>query len=118
MTTFSQLVDTIMSESRRPDLQTEIATYINQTVRELHFDSEQNKILYFNDNMREVQLRSEEHTSELQSLMRNSYAVFCLKKKKKIFFFILLSQHNIICNSDLNTTTDINSKLISYITIL
>src|SRR3546814_3896664 len=30
--------------------------------------------------MREA--RSEEHTSELQSLMRNSYAVFCLKKKK------------------------------------
>src|SRR3546814_2683618 len=27
------------------------------------------------------QARSEEHTSELQSLMRNSYAVFCLKKK-------------------------------------
>src|SRR3546814_9696112 len=27
-------------------------------------------------------LRSEEHTSELQSLMRTSYAVFCLKKKK------------------------------------
>src|SRR3546814_2065741 len=29
-------------------------------------------------------LRSEEHTSELQSLMRISYAVFCLKKKNKI----------------------------------
>src|SRR3546814_8270449 len=28
--------------------------------------------------------RSEEHTSELQSLMRNSYAVFCLKKKNTI----------------------------------
>src|SRR3546814_2162889 len=28
-------------------------------------------------------IRSEEHTSELQSLMRNSYAVFCLKKKNK-----------------------------------
>src|SRR3546814_8253092 len=28
------------------------------------------------------QIRSEEHTSELQSLMRSSYAVFCLKKKK------------------------------------
>src|SRR3546814_4789260 len=27
-------------------------------------------------------IRSEEHTSELQSLMRNSYAVFCLKKKQ------------------------------------
>src|SRR3546814_4977156 len=31
----------------------------------------------------ESDLRSEEHTSELQSLMRISYAVFCLKKKKK-----------------------------------
>src|SRR3546814_8693814 len=29
--------------------------------------------------------RSEEHTSELQSLMRNSYAVFCLKKKKNTY---------------------------------
>src|SRR3546814_1604427 len=32
---------------------------------------------------REKRDRSEEHTSELQSLMRISYAVFCLKKKKK-----------------------------------
>src|SRR3546814_2297227 len=31
----------------------------------------------------ETPVRSEEHTSELQSLMRLSYAVFCLKKKKK-----------------------------------
>src|SRR3546814_5729459 len=31
---------------------------------------------------RRVRRRSEEHTSELQSLMRISYAVFCLKKKK------------------------------------
>src|SRR3546814_10832221 len=30
-----------------------------------------------------TKVRSEEHTSELQSLMRISYAVFCLKKKKK-----------------------------------
>src|SRR3546814_14526079 len=30
-----------------------------------------------------ISTRSEEHTSELQSLMRISYAVFCLKKKKK-----------------------------------
>src|SRR3546814_1733945 len=29
--------------------------------------------------------RSEEHTSELQSLMRTSYAVFCLKKKKQVY---------------------------------
>src|SRR3546814_966665 len=31
-----------------------------------------------------IGVRSEEHTSELQSLMRNSYAVFCLTKKTKI----------------------------------
>src|SRR3546814_8859811 len=33
---------------------------------------------------RVLTIRSEEHTSELQSLMRISYAVFCLKKKKNI----------------------------------
>src|SRR3546814_3799683 len=32
----------------------------------------------------QAEARSEEHTSELQSLMRISYAVFCLKKKKTI----------------------------------
>src|SRR3546814_5551937 len=40
----------------------------------------------FWDHLPEVlkqRLRSEEHTSELQSLMRISYAVFCLKKKKQ-----------------------------------
>src|SRR3546814_4176195 len=36
-------------------------------------------------------VRSEEHTSELQSLMRISYAVFCLKKKKKNITY--LTQH-------------------------
>src|SRR3546814_3343075 len=34
--------------------------------------------------------RSEEHTSELQSLMRISYAVFCLKKKKQSFTLYIL----------------------------
>src|SRR3546814_20321516 len=34
-------------------------------------------------NDRQAPARSEEHTSELQSLMRNSYAVFCWKKKKQ-----------------------------------
>src|SRR3546814_5525404 len=36
----------------------------------------------FNKRSRVGLNRSEEHTSELQSLMRNSYAVFCLKKKQ------------------------------------
>src|SRR3546814_1629037 len=38
--------------------------------------------------------RSEEHTSELQSLMRISYAVFCLKKKKIISFIMSLLYPN------------------------
>src|SRR3546814_5893105 len=38
--------------------------------------------------------RSEEHTSELQSLMRISYAVFCLKKKKVIYFIFSLIHFN------------------------
>src|SRR3546814_7331738 len=37
----------------------------------------------FDDAGRDERVRSEEHTSELQSLMRISYAVFCLKKKTK-----------------------------------
>src|SRR3546814_10005331 len=37
-----------------------------------------------NVDQRNRHIRSEEHTSELQSLMRNSYAVFCLKKKNMI----------------------------------
>src|SRR3546814_4976684 len=36
--------------------------------------------------------RSEEHTSELQSLMRISYAVFCLKKKNKILYFYHINE--------------------------
>src|SRR3546814_4708953 len=37
---------------------------------------------YFVETVRHGSIRSEEHTSELQSLMRISYAVFCLKKNK------------------------------------
>src|SRR3546814_2297092 len=37
--------------------------------------------------------RSEEHTSELQSLMRISYAVFCLKKKKKDYRYSDVESH-------------------------
>src|SRR3546814_5540759 len=40
--------------------------------------------------------RSEEHTSELQSLMRISYAVFCLKKKKNTIVSLYYRYHNAI----------------------
>src|SRR3546814_4875417 len=38
--------------------------------------------IHADERLKAVHVRSEEHTSELQSLMRISYAVFCLKKKK------------------------------------
>src|SRR3546814_6854232 len=41
-----------------------------------------------------VLTRSEEHTSELQSLMRNSYAVFCLKKKNTTQKQLTKTQYN------------------------
>src|SRR3546814_2437976 len=51
--------------------------------------------------------RSEEHTSELQSLMRISYAVFCLKKKKRkttnkrLTIYLHVSHNNTSKNSQL-----------------
>src|SRR3546814_2978447 len=42
------------------------------------------------------QWRSEEHTSELQSLMRISYAVFCLKKKNNILPFSFTHLHSLL----------------------
>src|SRR3546814_6285972 len=47
------------------------------------FSADGQAILISSDNSGVFNTRSEEHTSELQSLMRISYAVFCLKKKKK-----------------------------------
>src|SRR3546814_10050742 len=53
---------------------------------------------------RSADTRSEEHTSELQSLMRNSYAVFCLKKKNKKTKNTLLHYNKLIIHI-LDTTT-------------
>src|SRR3546814_8924702 len=44
--------------------------------------------------------RSEEHTSELQSLMRSSYAVFCLKKKRNCILILRTTNH--VRNKDKN----------------
>src|SRR3546814_8117175 len=51
--------------------------------------------------------RSEEHTSELQSLMRISYAVFCLKKKKKKTKN-KYTKRNTITQSTLNIETNLS----------
>src|SRR3546814_3508982 len=47
--------------------------------------------------------RSEEHTSELQSIMRNSYAVFCLKKKNTANN--TTSRHNTLTSTSYNKDT-------------
>src|SRR3546814_3042036 len=57
--------------------------------------------------------RSEEHTSELQSLMRISYAVFCLKKKNKLYTTTKkVDKHaymyNYICHTRIFKTTTYN----------
>src|SRR3546814_9818449 len=49
-------------------------------------------------------VRSEEHTSELQSIMRSSYAVFCLKKKNR---HILMYQHK---NHRMTQQTNITNR--------
>src|SRR3546814_948029 len=56
-----------------------------------------------------VAVRSEEHTSELQSLMRISYAVFCLKKKKNKSILQNPKLHYISNNN--NKRSNKNNKL-------
>src|SRR3546814_6661960 len=57
-------------------------------------------------------LRSEEHTSELQSLMRISYAVFCLKKKKAIIQQTHAQQ--LTTNTTDYYNTNYSEKVITY----
>src|SRR3546814_4066436 len=54
-------------------------------------------------------VRSEEHTSELQSLMRISYAVFCLKKKRQKTNTIRYQSHNKYLQTTLTIQSDTNS---------
>lgn len=56
MTTFSQLVDEVIAETKRPDLAAEIHTYVNQTIREMHFRPDTNAAILYPDNRVETQL--------------------------------------------------------------
>src|SRR3546814_8969835 len=60
-----------------------------QTLRDAAIDLDSCDLVVLNSVGFTEQDRSEEHTSELQSLMRISYAVFCLKKKKNNFCFCI-----------------------------
>jgi hypothetical protein len=51
MTTFSQLVDSAVLEAKRPDLRQEIANYLNQTIRELHFEPKNNSVIFYSENL-------------------------------------------------------------------
>src|SRR3546814_2941614 len=60
-------------------------------------------------------LRSEEHTSELQSLMRISYAVFCLKKKRTVTTRTIMDTHVPACIHYTSTSSLILKTQISQL---
>src|SRR3546814_5340248 len=68
------------TKGRNPIITTEVGQHQMWAAQHFHFD-DPNK--WLTSGGLGTMGRSEEHTSELQSLMRNSYAVFCLKKKTK-----------------------------------
>lgn len=55
-TTFSQLVDKMVQETLRPELRVQVASYLNQAIREVHFDPQTNGAMKFKDNFTELSL--------------------------------------------------------------
>src|SRR3546814_8340505 len=74
---------TTLFRSGRAQITQEPAVHPGDTDIDIGGDAVRPRKVARPDRGRQTILRSEEHTSELQSLMRISYAVFCLKKKKK-----------------------------------
>jgi hypothetical protein len=68
MTTFSELVDELVVETRRPDLRNEIATYLNQTIREVHFEPSKGNVVFYRDNRTEIQLTATVDNAELWNI--------------------------------------------------
>jgi hypothetical protein len=58
MTTFSQMVDKMVAETNRPDLITEIASYLNQTLRELHMEPTRGNAVLYRENLKEERIVS------------------------------------------------------------
>src|SRR3546814_3180579 len=83
-------------EHRPPRDERELARFLDQRIASTgHFDHP-------------AKPRSEEHTSELQSLMRISYAVFCLKKKNKQQLTTTHTIHAPVQNKQKNNTQQDN----------
>src|SRR3546814_9293670 len=59
-----------------------LSRWLNEHLASRLFADAMLRVAPWREGDRPLIFRSEEHTSELQSLMRSSYAVFCLKKKK------------------------------------
>src|SRR3546814_3435796 len=85
-----QLLDLLYQKAEVPRSANEaegvnVACFVDAVTRSCPFRRlDEPRLLVITDHLcRDPGGRSEEHTSELQSLMRISYAVFCLKKKKK-----------------------------------
>src|SRR3546814_3684665 len=85
-------------EHRRPDLDDALRAHAPGRQRQLRTH---------------VMLRSEEHTSELQSLMRSSYAVFCLKKNKHTQDILQRRHTNIMTKSTKHKKTRISTHHIT-----
>lgn len=61
MTTFSQLVDSVVEDTRRPDLRNTIVGYVNQAIREMHM-GQQGAVQKYNDNLVEIELTADAET--------------------------------------------------------
>src|SRR3546814_6072150 len=74
---------TAYTDGREDAIRDDMATGDTNTLNQAneYTDIAIQQLIGFDASELEGRVRSEEHTSELQSLMRNSYAVFCLKNK-------------------------------------
>src|SRR3546814_15183810 len=82
-TALRDLIRLYTREAGVRNLEREIANLVRKAVKEIAVGDSKAVKLDRRNLDKYAGVRSEEHTSELQSLMRISYAVFCLKKKKK-----------------------------------
>lgn len=65
MTTFSQLIDEMVQETKRPDLLEEMIRYLNQTVREVHFEPSRGNVVHYGENRREDEVTATAETGEI-----------------------------------------------------